>query len=145
MMELEALQAVWPELRALGASLVAISPQLPQYGRAVRRRAKLEFDVLTDLHLRVAEAFRLVFTLPAELKELYASFGHALDKFHDEPAFRLPMPAHYVMDQSGLIRAADVNPDYTVRPEPDGTVAIVRDIQAGRGSAERAMRREAHE
>jgi AhpC/TSA family protein len=91
MMELEALQAVWPEFRALGASLVAISPQLPQYGRAVRRRAKLEFDVLTDLHLRVAEAFRLAFTLPAELKELYASFGNTLDKFHDEPDFRLPM------------------------------------------------------
>jgi len=52
MLELEALQAVWPELRALVATLVAISPQLPQYGRAVRRRAKIEFDVLTDLHLR---------------------------------------------------------------------------------------------
>src|SRR6266403_1109376 len=55
MMELEALQAVWPQLRALGASLIAISPQPGQYGRAVRRRAKLEFDVLTDFHLRVAK------------------------------------------------------------------------------------------
>jgi hypothetical protein len=35
--------------------------------------AKLEFDVLTDLHLRVAEAFGLAFTLPADLKELYAA------------------------------------------------------------------------
>src|SRR2546426_3432662 len=90
MMELEALQAVWPQLRALGASLIAISPQLGQYGRAVRRRAKIEFDVLTDLHLRVAEAFGLAFTLPPDLKELYAAFGDALDKFHDEPDFRLP-------------------------------------------------------
>src|SRR3989442_1101955 len=35
MMELEALQAVLPQIRELGASLVAISPQLPSYGRAV--------------------------------------------------------------------------------------------------------------
>jgi len=130
MMELEALQAVWPQLRALGASLVAISPQLAQYGRAVRRRAKLEFDVLTDLHLRVAEAFRLAFGLPPDLKELYAAFGNTLDKFHDEPDWRLPMPARYVVDQDGRIRAAEVNPDYTVRPEPDDTIAVVRGLRS---------------
>src|SRR6266404_3141366 len=115
MMELEALQAVWPQVRALGASLVAISPQLAQYGRAVRRRAKLEFDMLTDLHLRVAEAYGLAFTLPTDLKELYAAFGNTLDKFHDEPDFRLPMSARYVVDQDRRIGAADVNPDYTIR------------------------------
>src|SRR5262245_44232444 len=131
MMELEALQAVWPELRALSASLVAISPQLPQYGRAARRRAKVDFDVLTDLHLCVAEAFGLVFTLPDYLKELYAAFGNTLDKFHDEPEFRLPMPARYVVDQHGRIRAADVNPDYTIRPEPDDTLEVVRQLATG--------------
>ena len=109
----------------MGASLVAISPELSQYGRAVRRRAKLEFDVLTDLHLRVAEAYGLAFTLRPDLKDLYAAFGNTLDKFHDEPDFRLPMPARYVVDQQGTIRAADVNPDYTVRPEPGDTVAVV--------------------
>src|SRR5437773_11155142 len=110
MMELEALQAVWPQVRALGASLIAISPQLEQYGRAVRRRAKLEFDVLTDLHLRVAEAFRLAFTLPPDLKQLYAEFGNTLDKFHDEPDLRLPVAARHGSGQDGRSRAADGNP-----------------------------------
>jgi peroxiredoxin len=138
MMELEALQAVWPQLRAMGASLVAISPQLAQYGRAVRRRAKLEFDVLTDLHLRVAEAFGLAFTLPTDLEELYAAFGNTLDKFHDEPDFRLPMPARYVIAQDGRIRAADVNPDYTIRPEPQDTVAVVRELGVARSKETRS-------
>ena len=138
MMELEALQAVWPQLRAMGASLVAISPQLAQYGRAVQRRAKLEFDVLTDLHLRVAEAFGLAFTLPTDLKELYAAFGNTLDKFHDEPDFRLPMPARYVIAQDGRIRAADVNPDYTIRPEPQDTVAVVRELGVARSKETRS-------
>jgi len=40
------------------------------------------------------------------------------------------MPARYVVDQDGRIRAADVSPDYTVRPEPDDTVAIVRGLRA---------------
>jgi peroxiredoxin len=91
---------------------------------------KAQFDVLTDLHLRVAEAFRLAFTLSPDLKQLYAAFGHTLDTFHDELDFRLPMPARYVVDQDGRIRAADVNPDYTVRPEPEDTAAIVRGLRS---------------
>jgi len=101
------LQAEWPQVPALGASLVAISPRLAQYERFVRRRAKLEFDVLTDRHLRGAEAFRLAFLLPCELKQLYAAFGNTLGKFHNGPDFRLPMPARYVVDQDGRIRAAE--------------------------------------
>src|SRR5438093_6551088 len=50
------------------------------------------------------------------------------DKFHDEPDFRLPMPARYVVDRVRRIRAADVNPDYTMRPEPKDTVAVVRQL-----------------
>jgi peroxiredoxin len=76
--------------------------------------------------------------LPTPLKDLYAAFGNALDKFHDEPGFRLPMPARYVLDQHGRIQAADVNPDYTVRPDPEDTVGIVRQLQAAGSKATRA-------
>ena len=130
MMELEALQAVLPQFRELGASLVAVSPQRPSYGRTVRRRTALEFDVLSDEGLKVAQAFGLMFTLPSYLEELYRSFGMTLDKFHGEPAYRLPLPARYVVDRQGQIRAADVNADYTVRPDPEETLAQLRGLAA---------------
>lgn len=130
MMELEALQAVLPQIREFGASLVAISAQLPSYGRAVRRRVALEFDVLSDEGLKVAQAFGLAFTLPPYLEELYRSFGTTLDKFHGEPAYRLPLSARYVVDAQGQIRAADVNADYTVRPDPDETLGQLRALSA---------------
>src|SRR5262245_32431534 len=130
MMELEALQAVLPQFRELGASLVAVSPQRASYGRAVRRRAALEFDVLSDEGLKVAEAFGLVFTLPSYLEEVYRSFGKTLDKFHGERAYRLPLPARYVVDRQGQIRAADVNADYTLRPDPEETLAQLRGLSA---------------
>ena len=60
----------------------------------------------------------LVFALPDYLRELYKSFGSTLDRFNDEPEYRLPMPARYLIDKDGIIRAADVNADYTIRPEP---------------------------
>jgi peroxiredoxin len=130
MMELEALQAVFPQIRELGSSLVAISPELPSYGRAVRRRAALEFDVLSDEGLKVAQAFGLAFTLPRDLEELYRSLGTTLDKFHGEPGYRLPLSARYVIDRHGQIRAADVNADYTVRPDPEETLAQLRGLSA---------------
>ncbi|SRR5579871_520166 len=125
-MELEALQEIHSEVRALGAEIVVITPELERYTRALHKKLKLSFDILTDLHLEVAEQFRLVFTLPGYLRDLYKSFGSTLDRFNDEPEYRLPIPARYVIDRSGMIRAADLNADYTIRPEPSDTLSQLR-------------------
>lgn len=125
-MELEALQEMHSEVGALGAQIVVLTPELERYTRALHKKLNLAFDILTDLHLKIAEQFRLVFTLPDYLRDLYKSFGNALDRFHDEPAYRLPIPARYTIDKQGIIRAADVNADYTIRAEPSETVRQLR-------------------
>lgn len=125
-MELEALQGINSEVRALGAQIVVLTPELERYTRALHKKLKLSFDILTDLHLKTAEQFRLVFTLPDYLRDLYKSFGNALDRFHDEPEYRLPIPTRYVIDKQGIIRAADVNADYTIRLEPSETLRQLR-------------------
>jgi peroxiredoxin len=125
-MELEALQEIHSEVRALRAEIIVITPELERYTRALHKKLNLNFDILTDLHLKIAEQFRLVFTLPDYLRELYKSFGSTLDRFHDESEYRLPMPARYVVDKQGIIRVADVNADYTIRPEPSETLSQLR-------------------
>ena len=125
-MELEALQEIHSEVRALRAEIIVITPELERYTRALHKKLNLNFDILTDLHLIIAEQFRLVFTLPDYLRELYKSFGSTLDRFHDESEYRLPMPARYVVDKQGIIRVADVNADYTIRPEPSETLSQLR-------------------
>jgi peroxiredoxin len=127
-MELEALQQIHPQVRELGGQLVVLTPELERYTRALHKKLNLTYDILTDLHLKTAEQFRLVFTLPDYLRELYKSFGSTLDRFNDEPEYRLPMPARYVIDQQSVIRAADVNADYTVRTEPSETVTELRKL-----------------
>jgi peroxiredoxin len=127
-MELEALQGINSEVRALEAQIVVLTPELERYTRALHKKLNLSFDILTDLHLKTAEQFRLVFKLPDYLRELYKSFGNALDRFHDEPEYRLPIPARYLIDKQGIIRAADVNADYTIRPEPSETVSQLRKL-----------------
>jgi peroxiredoxin len=129
-MELEALQQTHADVRALGAEIVVITPELERYTRAMHKKLNLSFDILTDLHLKIAEQFRLVFTLPDYLRDLYKSFGSTLDRFNDEPEYRLPMPARYVVDKAGIIRAADVNADYTIRTEPSETLKQLRTLSA---------------
>jgi len=118
-------------VRALGAQIIGITPELERYTRALHKKLNLPFDILTDLHLMVAEQFRLVFTLPDYLRDLYKSFGSTLDRFNDEPEYRLPMPARYVIDEAGIIHAADVNADYTIRAEPSETLEQLRTLSAG--------------
>jgi len=127
-MELEALQEIHSEVRALGAEIVVVTPELERYTRALHKKLNLTFDILTDLHLKIAEQFQLVFTLPDYLRELYKSFGSTLDRFHDESEYRLPIPARYVVDKRGIIRAADVNADYTIRTEPSETLRELRKL-----------------
>lgn len=97
----------------------------------MHRKLNLTFDILTDLHLKVADQFRLVFLLPDYLRELYAGVGATLDRLHDEKTYRLPISARYIIDQTGMIRAGEVNADYTIRPEPSETLAALRALVTG--------------
>jgi peroxiredoxin len=127
-MELEALHAIDSEVLGLGARIVTLTPEFERYTRDVHKKLNLTFDILTDLHLKTAEQFGLMFVLPDYLRDLYRSVGITLDRFHDETGYRLPMPARYVIDKEGIIRAADVNADYTVRPDPAETVRQLRTL-----------------
>jgi peroxiredoxin len=130
MMELEALLAIDSEVKTLGSSMLAVTPELERYTHNVHKKLNLTFDILTDLHLKTAEQFQLAFVLPDYLRELYKSFGITLDRFHNESEYRLPMPARYVIDKEGIIRAADVNADYTIRPETSETVKALEALKA---------------
>jgi peroxiredoxin len=131
-MELEALSGINSEVQGLGARIVVLTPELERYTRALHKKLSLPFDILTDLHLKIAEQFGLVFTLPDYLRDLYKSFGTTLDRFHDEAEYRLPVPARYIVDSNSVIRAADVNADYTIRPEPSETLKLLKEIASTR-------------
>jgi peroxiredoxin len=126
-MELEALREIDSGVRALGPRIVVLTPELERYTRALHKKLNLPFDILTDLHLKTAERFGLVFTFPDYLRDLYRSWGNSLDRFHDESGYRLPMPARYIVDSNSLIRAADVNADYTIRQEPSETLRLLEE------------------
>ena len=129
-MDLQALQAAVPDIEARGAKLVAISPQTAPNSRKSQRDNKLTFPILSDDKSRVAAAFGLRFSLPDYLVELYKGFKNDLPAFNDDPAWVLPMPARFVIGSSGIIAYAEVNPDYTQRPDPSELLPVLDRLRA---------------
>jgi peroxiredoxin len=131
-MELQALEAARPDFEALGASLVAISPQTAPNSRKSVRQNNLAFPILSDAKGAVAAAFGLRFQLPDYLVELYKNLKNDLPSFNDDPNWTLPMPGRFVIGQDGVILYAEVNPDYTRRPEPSDMLPVLRQVASRR-------------
>ncbi len=125
-MELQAIEAAAAEIRSLGASIIAISPQVAVNSRKSQRENDLSFPILTDHGGNVANAFGLRFRLPDELIAIYKSFGNDLAVTNGEPSWTLPMPARYVIGRDGVIAYAEINPDYTHRPDPSELLPILK-------------------
>ena len=128
-MELQALQDALSDIRELGGNLVAISPQTAPNSRRSARENKLEFPILSDPGNEVAAAFGLRFTLPDYLVDLYKNvFKNDLQLINGDPSWTLPMPARLVIGKSGEIVYAEVNPDYTTRPDPEALLPSLRQL-----------------
>jgi len=128
-MDLQALEEASLEIRATGAAIVAISPQSGGSSRKAIREMRLSFQILLDLGGQVAHAFGLRFRLSDELITLYKGFGNDLSVTNGEPSWTLPMPARYVIGSDGVIAYAEINPDYTQRPDPSELLPVLRRLQ----------------
>jgi peroxiredoxin len=85
--------------------------------------------MLRDQGNKVAAQYGLVFKLPDDLKQIYVKFGIDLARANGDDSWTLPMPARFVVDHAGIIRAADADPDYTRRPEPARTLEVLRALR----------------
>jgi peroxiredoxin len=129
-LQLRVYQAALPAIRKSGAELVAISPQTPDYAQADVDKKELTFPVLTDARNAVARRYGLVFALSEALKSLQTGFGNPIPKFNGDDSWELPMPGTFVLDRTGAVRLAHVDPNYTVRLEPAAILAALSGMQS---------------
>jgi len=128
-MDLQAIEAAAAEIRGLGASLVAISPQAAPNRRKSERENALSFPILSDHGNSVANEFGLRYRLPDDLIAVYKSFGNDLTIGNGEDSWTLPMPARYLIGTDSIIAYAEVNPDYTRRPDPSELLPALRRLR----------------
>jgi peroxiredoxin len=124
-LELQALEASRAEIEARGASIVALSMQNAANSRKSLRENKLGFPILVDEGGAVAAAFGLRYALKPEMIEVYKTLGNDLPAINGEGSWSLPVPGRYVIGRDGVIAYAEVNPDYTHRPDPSDLFPIL--------------------
>ena len=118
-----------PEIKALGASMVAISPQTPERSLSMAEKHSLGFEVLIDAGNRVARQYGLVFSLAETIRGLYSEkFGAHLPDYNADKSYDLPMPGTFVVAPDSIIRFAFVDPDYTLRLEPEEILKSLREV-----------------
>ena len=114
--ELQALQQAGPEIAGLGASIVAVSPELPDLRVTPEDAIPLTFPLLFDSDNEVARLFGIVYEMSEELLDVYRQRGHDLETVNGlSGANTLALPATFVVDQSGTIRLAFIDEDYARR------------------------------
>lgn len=124
---LRALQQILPEINSLGASLLALTPELPDNSLTTQEKNELSFEVLTDTDNHVARQYGLVFKLSPETAKYYkAAFD--LEVYNGNNTDELPLAATYVIDTEGKIRHAFLDADYRRRAEPAEVLDALRSL-----------------
>ncbi|MDT8398069.1 MAG: peroxiredoxin-like family protein [Pseudomonadales bacterium] len=128
-LELRAFQQALPEINALGAQLVAISPNLPDQSLSSIEKHALSFPVLSDVGNELARQCGLVFALDAALRPLYQQFNIDIAAFNGDDSYELPIPATYVVASDGTIKLAFVDADYSKRLDPLDVIEALRQLR----------------
>ncbi len=76
----------------------------------------------------MGDAYGLTFRVPDDLIEVYKVIGVDLPKFNGDDSWRLSIPARIVIARGGVVASAEADPDYTHRPEPEETLAVLRGL-----------------
>lgn len=117
------------EIRSLGADLVAISPELPEYSQKIVATQRLKYGILHDPSNQIAEKVGLKWFMQNPLKELYQDkFNIRLDQYHGDQEWSLPMPARILIDQEGTIKYIESEADYRKRPDPDALIETLKNL-----------------
>lgn len=130
--ELRALQSRLPEIEALGASLVAIIPELPDRVAMTADSNALMFPVLYDQGNSVARRFRLTHQIAPEVAGYQLGNGNDVAAYNGMDHAEVPLSATYVVGADGIVRYVFVDEDHTRRAERDAVIGVLHDLAAGR-------------
>jgi len=99
-----------------GATVVAISPEKPEYLEKMADKTGAAFRLLYDEGYTIADAYDVTFTPGKRQMIMYNTFLNAnLKKTHSDDSQRLPIPATYIISSEGNIVWRQFDPDYHKR------------------------------
>jgi peroxiredoxin len=120
------LAKVQDHIAEAGGQIVAIMPERQRFAAAFKREAASPFKVLTDLDNGYALLLNLAIWVGPDLERLLTSCGRRLPDYQGNDSWTLPIPATFVVDQEGIVRARFVDPDFRRRMTVDDLIGALR-------------------
>lgn len=122
---LRSLDKARTEIEARGASLVGISAQTVEQNARSRLLTRVTLPILSDQGAKTAGRFGVRWHIPELLRDLHIKGGIDLPKLNGEDNWNLPIPARFVIDESGIIAYSEVDPDYSHEANPQDMLAVL--------------------
>lgn len=123
---LTALMDIEQSLLSLGYQIIAISADRPEKLRESLGEHEWRYQLFSDSAATAAQALGLAFVVDDATVTRYEKYGIDLDKASGLPHHILPVPAAFIVNTSGIITFAYVNPNYKVRVDAELLLAAAR-------------------
>ena len=101
---------------------------LVEHNKAFAEEKNLTFELLGDPGNQTAQKYGLVYSFPDDIKKIYNGFGIDIPMHNGDESWSLPLPARFIVDRGGIIRYSEATVDHTVRPEPEATIAALKEL-----------------
>lgn len=122
------LQEHLPEFKKAGATLLALTPELPDNSLNTSEKNNLEFTVLSDIGNTVGKTYGVVFELTKEVASIYQE-GFGLNQKNGDNSNELPLAVTYVIDKKGIIQYAFLDADYKERAESKEIISALNNLK----------------
>lgn len=126
-MQLRTYQKVLPQIEAIGGRLIAVSPQSPDNTLTQKEKEDLQFQVLSDTNGLTAAAYNILYDVPDYIQDIFLNkFNLDLAEYNATNRWILPITSTFMIDESGIVRSAYVEPDFMKRPDPEDILERLR-------------------
>ena len=126
--QLRAYQEALPALARYGATLVAVSPQTPDFTGLTASEKALTFPVLSDVGNVVARQYGLAYGVGADVATTLRGVGIDLAAFNGTHDDELPLTATFLIDTAGRVAWAEVEANFKHRPDPAAILAALAQL-----------------
>ncbi len=126
-LQLQHIQTKLAEIHEAGGQVIAISPELPDMTMTTKERHMLEFQVLSDIDNKVADKFKLAYTVPDYVVDHY-DLSVKLNDHNGNDSNRLPLAVTYVINRNGIVEYAFLDADYKNRASPEEIISVLNSI-----------------
>jgi peroxiredoxin len=127
--QLRAYQQILPELTKRGATLVAISPQTPDFTAYTAKEKALTFAVLSDVGNKVARQYGLAYGVGLQVADTLRGLGIDLSAYNGTSDDELPLTATFLIDSNSVIVWSEVEANFKHRADPADLLAALAQLQ----------------